>query len=176
MSGTMSDSHTKTEVMVGAFVMCGIAALAYLSVSIGSLELLPQDRYVVQARFSSVGGLKPGAPVRIAGVKVGTVSALGLRDYKAAADLSIRRSVELPRDTIASIRTDGLLGNAFVSLSPGGSLQTLRPGDLLAQTEPSIDLADLLSRYAFGRGKKSGDLESPDGGSAHEDVFSDPVQ
>lgn len=167
----MAGSHTKTEVMVGAFVMLGIAAVGYLSVSVGNLEILPQDRYTVRARFSSVGTLKPGAPVRIAGVKVGTVSGLVLRDYQAEADLSIRRSVELPKDTIASIRTEGLIGNSFVSLSPGGSLQTLRPGDLVAQTEPAIDFADLLARYAFGRDEKS--AEPPDGGTKG-DIFSDP--
>jgi phospholipid/cholesterol/gamma-HCH transport system substrate-binding protein len=171
----MSASHTKTEIAVGAFVILGIAAVGYLSISIGSLEILPQDRYVVRARFSSVGGLKPGAPIRIAGVKVGTVSGVGLKDYQAVADLSIRRSVQLPKDTIASVRTEGLLGNTFVSLSPGGSLQTLHAGELVAQTEPAIDLADLLARYAFGRGGKSGDAEPPDGG-AHTDVFSDPLQ
>ena len=170
----MSASHTTTEVMVGAFVMLGIAAVGYLSISIGSLEILPQDLYVVRAQFSAVGGLKKGAPIRIAGVKVGTVSALVLKDYQAAADLSIRRSVDLPKDTIASVRTEGLLGNAYVSLSPGGSLQTLHAGDLIAQTEPAIDLADLLARYAFGRGGKSGDEERPDGGP-RTDVFSDPL-
>jgi phospholipid/cholesterol/gamma-HCH transport system substrate-binding protein len=169
----MPASHTKTEVMVGAFMMLGVAALSYLSISIGSLEILPQDRYVVRACFSSVGGLKEGAPVRIAGVKVGTVTALRLKDYQATADLSVRRWVELPKDTIASIRTEGLLGNAFVSLSPGGSLQTLHPGDLIAQTEPAIDLADLLARYAFGRSEKSSN-ETPDGG-VRTDVFPDPL-
>ena len=138
---------------------------------IGSLEIVPHDRYVVRARFSSATGLKQGAPVRIAGVKVGIVSALALRDYEAEAALSIRRSVELPKDTIASIRTEGLLGNAFVSLSPGGSLQTLRAGDLISQTEPSIDLADLLSRYAFGaRGAE------PHDAGRRPDPFSDPPQ
>lgn len=170
----MPTSHTKTEVMVGAFVMLGVAALSYLSISIGSLELLPQDRYTVRARFSSAAGLKQGAPVRIAGVKVGMVTALGLKDYQATADLSIRRWVELPKDTIASIRTEGLLGNAFVSLSPGGSLQTLHPGDLIAQTEPAIDLADLLARYAFGRNEKRSS-ETPDGG-ARTDEFLDPLR
>ena len=154
--------------------MLGIAAIGYLSISIGHLEVLPQDRYVVRARFASVGGLKPGAAIRIAGVKVGTVSALGLKDYRAEADLSIHRAIELPKDTIASIRTEGLLGNVFVSLSPGGSLQTLHAGDLIAQTEPAIDLTDLLSRYAFDRTGKPVEADGPDGG-AHTDVFSDPV-
>src|SRR5271167_4597182 len=112
----MPGPHTRTEVMVGAFVILGIVAIAYLSISIGNLDMLHHNRYVVRARFASVGGLKPGAAIKIAGVKVGTVSALGLRDYLAEAELSIPRAVELPKDTIASIRTEGLLGSAFVSL------------------------------------------------------------
>ena len=170
----MAASHTKTEVMVGAFVMLGIAAVAYLSLSIGSLEILPRDRYLVRALFSSAGGLKQGSPIRIAGVKVGTVTALGLQNYQAAAELSIRRSVELPKDTIASIRTEGLLGNAYVSLSPGGSLQTLHSGELVAQTEPAIDLTDILARYAFGGGGKPEDAK-PDGGG-HPEGLPDPLQ
>jgi phospholipid/cholesterol/gamma-HCH transport system substrate-binding protein len=169
----MHESHTKTEVMVGAFVVLGIIAMGYLSISIGNVGVFHHDRYVVRARFASVGGLKQGAAVKIAGVKVGTVSALGLSDYLAEAELSIPRSVELPIDTIASIRTEGLLGSAFVSLSPGGSLQTLHAGELIARTEPAIDLGDLLARYAFDRGKP-GDAEPSDGG-ARTSPFSDPL-
>jgi phospholipid/cholesterol/gamma-HCH transport system substrate-binding protein len=155
--------------------MLGIVALGYLSVSIGGLELWTRDRYVVTARFASVGDLKPGAPIRIAGVKVGTVRAVGLQDYRAVVDLAIQSAVDLPKDTIASIRTEGLLGNRYVSLSPGGSLETLHAGDLVAQTEPAIDLNDLLGRYAFGRSSSSPSDDAPDAGAA-SDVFSNPLK
>ncbi|MGO8997418.1 MAG: outer membrane lipid asymmetry maintenance protein MlaD [Polyangiaceae bacterium] len=170
----MPAPHTKTEVAVGAFVTLGIAAIGYLSISIGNLDIAPRDRYVVRARFASVTGLKQGAPVRIAGVRVGAVTGLTLKDYQAEAELSIRRSVELPKDTIASIRTEGLLGNAFVSLSPGGSLESLRAGELVAHTEPAQDLGDLLSRYAFGA-RGGAEAESPDGGRRNG-ALSDPLR
>src|SRR5580765_3882232 len=120
--------HTKTEILVGAFVMLGIAALGYLSVSIGGLQLTLPNRYVVRARFASVGDLKPGAPIRIAGVKVGQVASVRLHDYLAETELSIGGSVVLPKDTMASIKSEGLLGNTYVSLTPGGALENLRDG------------------------------------------------
>lgn len=173
----MPKQHTRNEIMVGIFVMIGIAALAYLSISIGGLELFPPERYVVKARFASVGDLKDGAPVRIAGVKVGQVKTVHLAEYMAEADLAIGRSIKLPKDTIASIRTEGLLGNTYVALTPGGSLEDLRPGDVVAQTEPAIDLSDLLSRYAFGHKNEPANEDGADGGAKKKtDVFSDPLQ
>jgi phospholipid/cholesterol/gamma-HCH transport system substrate-binding protein len=172
----MSLPHTKNEVLVGMFVMLGIAALAYLSISIGGLELFPPERYAIKARFASVGDLKQGAPVRLAGVKVGEVTAVRLADYLAEADLAVGRSISLPKDTIASIRTEGLLGDTYVSLTPGGSLDNLRPGDLVAQTEPAIDVSDLLARYAFGSRGEPVDREPSDAGARDSDVFKDPLE
>jgi phospholipid/cholesterol/gamma-HCH transport system substrate-binding protein len=163
----MPAATTKTEVLVGAFVMLGIAALGYLSISIGGLELVAPDRYVLKAPFASVGDLKQGAPIRLAGVKVGQVDSVRLKDYLAEAQLSIDRSVVLPKDTVASIRTEGLLGNTYVALTPGGSLENLRDGALISQTEPAIDLSDLLARYAFGaRENPTGQAPSAGGAGA----------
>lgn len=166
--------NTRTEIAVGAFVMLGIAALAYLSISIGGLALLGRDHYTVKARFSSVGDLKVGAPIRIAGVKVGQVERVALKDYLAEADLAVGKELVLPKDTVASIRSEGLLGDTYVSLSPGGSLENLKPGALVAQTEPAMDLSDLLARYAFG---KRDVTEAPAGSDNKkpDEVFSDPL-
>lgn len=169
----MVSQHTKTEVMVGAFVMLGVAALGYLSISIGGLQLVTPDRYVLKARFASVGDLKQGAPIRLAGVKVGQVTDVRLKDYLAEAELAVTRSVTLPKDTVASIRSEGLLGDTYVSLSPGGSLENLRDGGLVARTEPAIDLSDLLARYAFGKPGETA-ASSPQAG-AQDDLFSEPV-
>jgi phospholipid/cholesterol/gamma-HCH transport system substrate-binding protein len=172
----MGNQHTKTEVAVGLFVMAGVAALGYLSVSIGGVELIPPDRYVVRARFASVGDLKEGAPVRLAGVKVGEVRSVRLNNYLAEAELAIGHTLELPRDTIASIRSEGLLGDVYISLAPGGDLKNLRDGELLAQTEPATDLMDLLSRYAFGR---TGDVSATDPApvtAPTSEPFSDPLK
>lgn len=172
----MSTGNTKTEFLVGAFVMLGIAALGYLSISIGGLQLVAPDHYVLKARFASVGDLKVGAPIRLAGVKVGQVTNVQLKDYTAEAELSVGRALTLPKDTIASIRTEGLLGNTYVALSPGGSLENLRDGAQVSHTEPAIDLSDLLARYAFGQRSAPAEPNPSGGGPAHDEVFSDPLR
>lgn len=172
----MPTPNTKTEMLVGAFVMLGIAALGYLSISIGGLQLVAPDRYVLKARFASVGDLKQGAPIRLAGVKVGQVTGVRLKDYSAEADLSIARALVLPKDSVASIRSEGLLGNTYVALSPGGSLENLRDGGMVTRTEPAIDLSDLLARYAFGRRSDPGESAPSSVGPSHDEVFSDPLR
>ena len=172
----MPTPNTKTEILVGTFVMLGIAALGYLSISIGGLQLVAPDRYVVKARFASVGDLKQGAPIRVAGVKVGQVAGIRLKDYSAETELSIGRSIVLPKDTVASIRSEGLLGNTYVSLTPGGSLENLHDGGLVSQTEPAIDLSDLLARYAFGPRSTATEPASNGGGPSHDEVFSNPLR
>jgi phospholipid/cholesterol/gamma-HCH transport system substrate-binding protein len=142
--------YKKAELVTGAFLLLGMAALAYLSISIGGLSVLPQHRYRVFARFSNVGDLKLRAPVKLAGVTVGKVQAVRLVDYYGEVELAVDRGLALPRDTIASIATAGLLGEAYVALSPGGAEQSLADGDRITHTEPALNVADLLSRYAFG--------------------------
>lgn len=163
-------SYSRTEIVAGVFVLAGLAAVAYLSLSVGGLELFPQQRYPVVARFASVGDLDAGASVRIAGVDVGRVEAIGLEDYVARVELSIERQVALPADTIASIRTEGLLGQAYVSLSPGAAERMLGPGERIAQTEPAIDLIDLIGTYAFG------EPGAGDESANAEDAFADPLE
>lgn len=153
--------YTRAEVTAGAFVLAGLALLAYLSISIGGLTLVPEKRYRVSARFSNVGDLQPGAPVKLAGVTVGKVESIRLADYFGLVELAIDRAVPLPRDTIASVATAGLLGDAYVSLSPGASDENLGGGARISRTEPALNLADLLGRYAFGANK---DDEGSEGG------------
>jgi phospholipid/cholesterol/gamma-HCH transport system substrate-binding protein len=142
-------THSKLEVSVGLFVMAGAAALAYLSFTLGGLEVA-EPRYDLQARFSSVGDLKRGDAVKLAGVHVGEVSAIALVDYSASVTLSISRALEVPKDTIASIQTSGLLGDAYVSLSAGASGENLPPGGSIGHTEAAISISELLAKYAFG--------------------------
>src|SRR5690348_9275910 len=122
--------------------MLGLAVLGYLSISIGGLRLGPRDDYLVQARFSNVGDLKPRAPVKVAGVTIGRVESIRLADYYGEAELAIARKVALPKDTIASIATAGLLGDAYVSLSPGGDDANMKDGDRITHTEPALNVAD----------------------------------
>jgi phospholipid/cholesterol/gamma-HCH transport system substrate-binding protein len=118
--------------------------------------------------------LKQGAPVRLAGVKVGQVTDVRLKDYLAEAELAVARSLSLPKDTVASIRSEGLLGDTYVSLSPGGSLENLREGALVTRTEPAIDLSDLLARYAFGKPSEPAP-STADGARKQDELFSEPL-
>jgi phospholipid/cholesterol/gamma-HCH transport system substrate-binding protein len=143
-------THSRLEISVGAFVAAGLAIVGYLAFSLGNIHVLSSDRMTIVARFSSIGDLRKAAPVRIAGVNVGEVGKIQLADYVAQIELLIDSGVKLPADTIASIRTSGLLGESFVSLSPGGSDRLLRSGDAIVQTEPALDIIQLLQKYAFG--------------------------
>ena len=143
-------NHSRLEISVGAFVAAGLAIVGYMAISLGNVRLLSGHRTTLVARFSSIGDLRKAAPVRIAGVNVGQVGKIQLADYAARIELVIDSDVKISSDTIASIRTSGLLGESFVSLSPGGSDRMLRDGDAIVQTEPAIDITQLLQKYAFG--------------------------
>jgi len=153
--------YKKAEIAAGAFLLLGLAALAYLSVSIGGLEIRPHASYHLLARFSNVGDLKLRAPVKVAGVTIGSVEAIKLVDYFAEVELAVDRRVRLPTDTIASIATAGLLGESHVSLSPGAADQNLAAGERITHTEPALNIADLLSRYAFGNANQAPPKEHP---------------
>lgn len=142
--------HSRTDIYVGSFVLVGVLSLGYLSLSIGGLTLLPAKRHILVARFAEVGSLGPGAPIRMAGVKIGRVESISLENYTAIVRLGVDESVPIPADTIASIKTAGLLGETYISLSPGSSEKDLSAGDRIMQTEPAIDLLDLIQNYAFG--------------------------
>lgn len=155
------EKHTRAEIAVGIFVIVGVVILGYLSISVGGLSLLPPSRYSLHAKFASVGDLKQGAAVKIAGVSVGKVDRIELANYVADVRLSVDEGVKLPADTIASIRTEGLLGASYVSLSPGSASRDLPPGGRISQTEPALDLVDLLVKYGLKpkRGSSPGEPE-----------------
>jgi len=139
------------EVAVGLFLVAGFLCFAYLSVKLGEVSLWRDDSYTVVARFGSVSGLKDGAVVEIAGVKVGTVSAIRLdgEDYEARVELAIDRDVKLQDDAIASIRTAGIIGDRYVDITPGGAEEYVAPGGELTETESAINLETLVSKYIF---------------------------
>jgi phospholipid/cholesterol/gamma-HCH transport system substrate-binding protein len=112
-----------------------------------------------------VGDLKVGDPVKLAGVRIGDVTEIQLVDYAAEVQLSLRAPLLLPDDSIASIQTAGLLGDAYVSLSPGASDQDLPPGGSIRRTEPAISISELLAKYAFGS-LGSAPSEQPPAGAA----------
>ena len=158
----MTLAHTKLELIVGVFVLTGLAAVAYLALKIGAGNLVGADTYLVQARFNNVGGLNAGSNVAIAGVSVGRVEAVRLNpaDYSAIIELRLRQDVQLPADSIASIKTTGLIGDKYLAIAPGGDSRMLAAGELITETESAVDLESLISRFAFGNVKTAATKES----------------
>lgn len=137
------------ELVVGLFMVAGIACLAWLSIRLGSLEVVGFGRYNLTATFSNVGGLKTGSSVAIAGVEIGRVKRIVLEDYEATVTLAIAKGIVIKEDAIASIKTRGLIGEQFVEISPGGSEEILKPGERIRETEPAISLESLIAKYIF---------------------------
>ena len=144
-------TRINTEVVVGFFLLLGLLALGYLAVKLGKMEVVGGSGYTVQATFSNVAGLRVGTSVEIAGVDVGWVEGIHLKNYQAVVAFRIKDEVQLPEDSIASIRTKGLIGEQFIRISPGGAERNLQPGDEIKETEPPVDIMELIANYAFGK-------------------------
>lgn len=149
----MKNERSK-ELCAGLFVLVGLLCVGYLTIKLGKMELIGDDGYTLTGAFSSVSGLRVGADVEIAGVTVGRVTSIRL-DEKNHADaivsMRIKKGVPLGDDVIASVKTSGLIGDKYIMLSPGGSPDTLEDGDEITETEPSLDIESLISKYAFGK-------------------------
>lgn len=143
----------KLEFIVGIFVLVGLVCLGYLSIKLGKLELIGGNVYEVVAQFNTASGLKSGSAVEIAGVEVGRVRSITLNEDRAAVTLAVDKSVKLYTDTIASIKTRGIIGEKFLALSPGGGGDPLKPGDTIRDTESGLDLEELVSQYVHGNVK-----------------------
>jgi phospholipid/cholesterol/gamma-HCH transport system substrate-binding protein len=143
-------NQTRTEIIVGIFVVVGISCLGYLAIRLGKLEVFGNQGYVVYADFPSVAGLKIGDPVEIAGVKVGKVESISLADDRARLAIRIDPRVKLQEDVIASVRARGLIGDKFVSIAPGASETILGPGDKIRETESPPDIPDLIGKFVGG--------------------------
>lgn len=139
------------EMIVGLFLLAGFACFSYLAIKMGDIKVFQNETYPVTARFTSISGLKEGSVVEVAGVNVGKVSRIELDpgEYEAIVHLDVDKSVELQDDSIASIRTAGIIGDKFIKLTPGGSDIILGPGDEIYETEASISLEELVSKYIF---------------------------
>lgn len=136
---------------VGVFVLIGLIALGWMSVKLGRVDLLGNRGYVVSADFPTVGGLKAGSTIEIAGVEVGRVDRIVLQDYQAHVVMMIQPGVKLQDDSIASIKTKGLIGERYVRISPGGSEKIIEPNGRIREVEPPVDIEELLSKYIFGK-------------------------
>lgn len=139
------------EVIVGLFVMVGVVCFGYLAVKLGGVNPMGASSYHIDARFQSISGLNEGAIVEIAGVTVGKVAKITLdRDqFEAIVQLAIADDVKIQEDSIASIRSTGIIGDKYVSITPGGADEYLDTGGEIVETESSVSLEELISKYIF---------------------------
>jgi phospholipid/cholesterol/gamma-HCH transport system substrate-binding protein len=143
--------RSRVNIAVGIFVILGTVALGYLSIQLGRVSFLGSRGYAVTVDFPSVGGLKAGSAVEIAGVEIGRVESIGLADYQARVTLRVRSGIKLQEDAIASIKTKGLIGEKYIRISPGGSDKIIPPNGRLREVEAPVDFEELLSKYIFGK-------------------------
>ena len=144
------------ELAVGFFLLVGLVSSAFLAVKLGGKGDLQGDHYLLKARFTSTSGLKRGADVEMAGVGVGKVVSIQFDpdEFESVVEVSIPNGVEVQEDAIASVRSTGIIGGKFLKISPGGSDVILEPGETIFETESSVSLEELISKYIFESGEK----------------------
>nr|WP_320191954.1 outer membrane lipid asymmetry maintenance protein MlaD [uncultured Desulfobacter sp.] len=142
---------TNKELYVGIFVIIGILCAGYLTIVLGGVPMFSPKGYTLYAYFSSVSGLKDGASIEMAGVEIGNVSEIMLDNERLEAKvyLRINQGIELSEDSIASIKTAGIIGEKFVSISPGGSDIMLEDKESLSNTESALDIESLVRKFIF---------------------------
>lgn len=147
------------DFFVGVFVVIGLAAVGYLTIKLGAGTLLGGDTYDIEARFDNVSGLNIGSNVVVAGVTVGRVQGIRVdsEDYSAIVDLRVTRGLNLPSDSMASIKTTGLIGDKYILLAPGAEEDFLSPNERIVMTESSVDIESLIGKMAFGKVEEASD-------------------
>jgi phospholipid/cholesterol/gamma-HCH transport system substrate-binding protein len=151
--------HRAIDVMVGGFVLLGLAALLFLALKAGNMgSFATGPTYSTTARFDNIGGLKVRAPVKSAGVVVGRVVSIGFDDstYQAVVSIALEQRFRFPRDSSAKILTSGLLGEQYVGLEPGADERMLAAGDTIRMTQSAIVLENLIGQFLFSKAAEGG--------------------
>jgi phospholipid/cholesterol/gamma-HCH transport system substrate-binding protein len=141
------------ETIVGVFVVIGLMCIGYMTVKLGKVSLFTDDSYSLYAEFNSVAGLTVDNPVDMLGLEIGRVAGFRMDQKKrvAVVELKIKNGIKVYDDAIASIKTEGLIGDKYVSIDPGGAGKQLKAGETIVETESPIDIADAIAKYAFGK-------------------------
>ena len=151
------------DLIVGLFVALGLATIAYLSIQVGGVSYAGRGGLELHASFDQIGGLKPRAPVSIAGVTVGQVRDITLDDrLRARVTLDVEKNLQLPVDSSAAIHTQGLLGDQYVAVEPGGEEEVLKSGDEFEFTESALSVERLIGKFVQDSGIKNGEKAQPD--------------
>lgn len=152
----MTTQRRSHQIGTGLFILLGFVALGYLATQTTSLANYRQGpTYALKARFTNVGQLKLRAPVKIAGVRIGSVSDIRLEPDRLEALVTLaidNRFSQLPDDSAAAVFTSGLLGDQYVALKPGGSPDMFKDGDEIILTQSSVQLEELIGKYLVGSG------------------------
>ena len=143
--------NINTELIIGLFMIAGFLAFGYLSLQMGEFSIFNMEKnYMIEAEFDNVSGLKVGAGIEIAGVNIGKVSGINLgEDGLARVTMLINQHIKITEDAIASIRTQGLIGDKYIKIIQGADLEFLAEGGTILDTESSIDFEELVSKYIF---------------------------
>jgi phospholipid/cholesterol/gamma-HCH transport system substrate-binding protein len=154
-------NRRSVDVLVGLFVLLGFASLVFLAMRAGNMSssIGLKDTYEAVARFDNIGGLKPRAAVRSAGVVVGRVTGITFNDkaYQAEVTLALDRRFAFPKDSSAKIMTSGLLGDQYIGLEPGGDIEMLAQGDVITLTQSAVVLENLIGQFLYGKAAEGGE-------------------
>lgn len=150
---------TALDFWVGLFVVLGFLAVLFLALKVGNMSSLSfQATYPVKMKFDNVGGLKPRAAVKSAGVVVGRVGTIGFdtNTYQALVTLELDKQYQFPKDSSAKILTSGLLGEQYIGLEPGGDSEMLKAGDTIAMTQSALVLENLIGQFLYSKAADAG--------------------
>ena len=144
------------ETIVGIFVVFGLICVGYMTVKLGKINILGDNSYSLIAKFTTVTGLRTGSPVNVLGIEVGRVERITMdqENLKAAVEIRVKKDIKVYDDAIASIKTEGLIGDKYLSIDPGGGGDLLKPNGVIKDTQAAMDIEELISKYAFGEVKK----------------------
>ena len=148
------------DLWVGLFVLLGAAALVFLALKVGNMSSLSfAPTYAVTTKFDNIGGLKPRAPVKSAGVVVGRVADIRFDDktFQAVVTLNLESGYKFPKDSSAKILTSGLLGEQYIGLEPGGDTNNLAAGDRIKMTQSAVVLENLISQFLYSKAAEGKD-------------------
>jgi phospholipid/cholesterol/gamma-HCH transport system substrate-binding protein len=144
------------ETIVGIFIVFGLLCIGYMTIKLGHVSLLSDDSYSLVARFTSVTGLRVGNPVDILGIEVGKVERITMdqANQKAIVEIKIKKDIKVYDHAIASIKTEGLIGDRYLNIDPGGAGSLLGNHGTITETQAPVDITELIGKYAFGEVKK----------------------
>ena len=140
------------ETVVGIFVVAGLICIGYMTLKLGNVGILGDYTYALNARFNRVTGLKEGNPVNMLGLEIGRVANFEMvQDEQAViVEMRINKGIKIYDDALAAIKTEGLIGDRYMDIAPGGAGELLKPGDTITETQSPTDLSELIGKYAFG--------------------------